>query len=125
VAACLDAADIFALPSRTEAFPNALLEAMAAGLPVVATEVGGIPEIVDEGRTGLMVAPGDPQALADRLCGLMADGESAARMGAAARLAVGARFSFERMIADFDHVYTTQLAHRGLTAMPHPQLSTS
>jgi L-malate glycosyltransferase len=125
VAARLESADIFALPSRTEAFPNALLEAMAAGLPVIATGVGGIPEIVDEGRTGFLVAPGDAHALADRLCGLMADGDLGARMGAAARLAVGARFSFDRMIAGFEHVYAMQLAHRGLAALPHPQLSAS
>ena len=60
VSACLDANDIFVLPSRSEAFPNAVLEAMAAGLPIVASRVGGILELVDDGHTGLLVPPDDP-----------------------------------------------------------------
>ena len=62
VAARLAAADIFVLPSRSEAFPNAVLEAMAAGLPIVASGVGGVGELLDEGRTGMLVPPDDPGA---------------------------------------------------------------
>jgi len=125
VASYLAAADLFALPSRTEAFPNALLEAMAAGLPVVASAVGGIPEIVDDGQTGLLAAAGDPRALADRIARLMRDGQLAARLGTAARMVVAARFSFERMVSDFDRLYVSQLTRRGLAPVPQMQLAVS
>src|SRR5581483_2835069 len=85
VPARLAEADIFVLPSRSEAFPNAVLEAMAAGLPIVASGVGGILELVDEGRTGLLMPPADPSALADRLVGLMAAPALARSLGDAAR----------------------------------------
>ena len=85
VAARLGRADIFVLPSRSEAFPNAVLEAMAAGLPIVASAVGGIPELIDDNSNGLLVPAGDSEALAERLCRLMADEPLAARLGAAAR----------------------------------------
>ena len=114
VAAQLDAADLFVLPSRMEAFPNAVLEAMAAGLPVVASDAGGIPELVDDGRTGLLAPVGDPVALADRICQLIADPDAAARLGAAARLQVGNRYSFDRMVAAFEALYTTEAIRRGV-----------
>jgi len=125
VAACLDANDIFVLPSRSEAFPNAVLEAMAAGLPIVASAVGGIPELVDNERTGLLVAPDDPRALADRICRLMTDTALAGRLGAAARAAAEARYSFDRMVAAFEGVYLTELARRGVVAAGQPELVAS
>jgi glycosyltransferase involved in cell wall biosynthesis len=106
------AADIFVLPSRSEAFPNALLEAMAAGLPAVATSVGGIPEIVDDGRTGLLIRRDDPVELADALCRLMSDEPLAAALGAAARQRIRANYSFERMTAQFEALYATELGRR-------------
>jgi glycosyltransferase involved in cell wall biosynthesis len=106
------AADIFVLPSRSEAFPNALLEAMAAGLPAIATRVGGIPEIVDDGRTGLLVRRDDPSELADALCRLMSDERLAAELGAAARQRIRACYSFERMTAQFEALYATELCRR-------------
>jgi len=109
VTARLMAADIFALPSRSEAFPNSVLEAMAAGLPIVASGVGGIPELVDSGRTGLLVRPGDPKELADRLCDLMADPARARRLGEAARSEASSRYSFDRMVAAFEGLYLTRL----------------
>lgn len=124
VAARLAAADIFVLPSRSEAFPNAVLEAMAAGLPVVASGVGGILELIDDGRTGLLVPPDAPAALADRLCRLMASTPLAAALGAAARAEVEARYSFDRMVAGFERLYLTELTRRGLAARA-PQLATS
>lgn len=125
VPACLAAADIFALPSRTEAFPNAVLEAMASGLPVVASAVGGVREIIEDGRTGLLVRAGDPRALADQLCRLMADGGLGVRLGAAGRTMVEGRFSFDRMVDAFELVYLTELARRGVVPAPRVQLAAS
>jgi glycosyltransferase involved in cell wall biosynthesis len=114
VASRLEAADIFVLPSRSEAFPNAVLEAMATGLPVVASGVGGILELVDDGRTGLLVPPDDAAALSERLCRLMADAAVGAALGAAARAEVESHYSFDRMVAAFDDLYSTALASRGV-----------
>lgn len=74
-------ADIFVLSSRYEGLPFAILEAMCAGLPVVATAVSGIPEVVVDGRTGLLVPPDDPGALGDAMWQLLGDAEARARMG--------------------------------------------
>jgi len=118
-------ADLFVLPSRTESFPNAILEAMAAGLPVVASAVGGILELIEDGRTGWLVPPGDAPALASRVLHAMAEPEAAATIGEAARADALARFSFDRMVAGFDDIYLTELARRGLTASRHSQLAVS
>ena len=121
----LAANDLFVLPSRSEAFPNAILEAMAAGLPIVASGVGGIVELIDDNRTGLLVAPDDPEALADRICRLMADPVRAARLGDAARAQARARYSFDRMVAAFESIYLTELARRGAAEAGQPQLAAS
>jgi glycosyltransferase involved in cell wall biosynthesis len=112
VAAIAARSDIFVLPSRTEAFPNALLEAMAAGLPCVATRVGGIPEIISDGHNGLMVRVGDPIDLAYALCRLMSDETLSAELGAAAARDVAARYSFERMTAAFEALYAAEIGGR-------------
>jgi glycosyltransferase involved in cell wall biosynthesis len=114
----LAAADVFVLPSRSESLPNALLEAMAAGLPVVASAVGGILEVIDEGTTGLLVPAGDPRALADAVSRLMSDGALATRLGAAARADVESRYSFDRMVASFENIYLAQLMKAGIRAVP-------
>jgi glycosyltransferase involved in cell wall biosynthesis len=108
----LAAADIFVLPSDSEAFPNALLEAMAAGMPVVASNVGGISELVDDGRTGLLVPPGDPASLAVGLSRLIADPALASRLGVSARSVVDGQYSFDRMTAAFESIYVGELARR-------------
>jgi glycosyltransferase involved in cell wall biosynthesis len=125
VPARLAQADLFVLPSRSEAFPNAVLEAMAAGLPIVASGVGGILELIDNGRTGFLVPPGEPQPLADRICRLMANPSLAARLGDAARDEVRARYSFDRMVAAFEFIYLTELTRRGIVAADEPQWAAS
>jgi glycosyltransferase involved in cell wall biosynthesis len=79
------AADVLVLPSLNEGLPRVILEAMATGLPVVATWVGGIPELVMDGRTGLLVRPGDEGALADAVCRVLADPDLAEAWGQAGR----------------------------------------
>ncbi|HEX4346654.1 MAG TPA: glycosyltransferase [Vicinamibacterales bacterium] len=125
VSAHLDAADIFVLPSTSEAFPNSLLEAMAAGLPVVASDVGGVPEMVSDGQTGHLVPPGDSRALATRLLTLMREPDEALRMGDAGRSAVVSRFSFDRMVAAFERVYVAELARKGVAAALTGELAVS
>ena len=101
----LRAMDVFALTSRSEGMPLALLEAWAAGLPVVVSRVGGLPELVDDGRTGLLFDFSDEAALATALCDLLADVEAARRLGAAGRARVEARYSVGRMAADYHRHY--------------------
>jgi glycosyltransferase involved in cell wall biosynthesis len=102
----------FVLPSRSESFPNALLEAMAAGVPVVASAVGGVLELVEHGRTGTLIPPGNAQALADSLCGLVAEPSRGIAMARAARAHVATAYSFDRMVAGFDALYQDQLGRR-------------
>ncbi len=106
-------ADIFVLPSRSEAFPNAVLEAMSAGLPIVASAVGGILELIDDGRTGLLVPPGDPHTLAHGICRLMASRTLSAALGKAACQEVQGRYSFDRMTSAFEAIYLSELTRRG------------
>jgi glycosyltransferase involved in cell wall biosynthesis len=97
--------DIFVLPSLTEAFSNGLLEAMATGLPVVATRVGGNPGLVDDGTTGLLVPPGDAGGLAKAIIRLSEDPRLADRLGATGRELVRARFGLDRMLAQVQALY--------------------
>ena len=105
VPSLLSDADAFVLPSRSEAFPNGAIEGMAAGLPVVASAVGGLIDLIQDGRTGLLVPPGDPEALAAALRSLIASPERAAALGAAARAEVRRRYSFDRMVSSFEQLY--------------------
>lgn len=92
----LRAADAFVLPSLWEGLPMALLEAMAAGLAVIATSVSGTRQVVEDGRTGILVAPGDSAALASAMGRLAGDAGLRARLGGAARDHVRAEFSVDR-----------------------------
>ena len=111
--ALLAAADVFALPSRHEGMPLVALEAMDAGLPVVATRVIGSAEVVEDGVTGALVRPADPAALAAALERLLVDPALRRRQGAAGRRRFRAGFTRERMARDTAAVYETLLAGAG------------
>lgn len=111
--ALLDAADVFVLPSRHEGMPLVALEAMEAGLPVVATRVIGSEEVVADGETGLLVPPEDPAALSAALAALLADPGLRARMGQAGRRRYRAHFTRERMAAQTLTVYDQALQAAG------------
>ena len=114
VATLLGEADVFVLPSRSEAFPNGAIEAMATGLPVIASRVGGLLDLIEQGHTGLLVEAGDPAALAAALRQLFTDRAAAARLGAQARAHVRQRYSFDRMVTSFEDLYVAGLAARSL-----------
>ncbi len=109
----LDAADVFVLPSRHEGMPLVLLEAMDAGLPVVATRVIGSEEVVAHGETGFLVPPEDPAALGAALALLLADPGLRARFGRAARRRFRERFTQRRMAAATAAVYERVLGRVG------------
>ncbi len=102
-------ADLFVLSSRAEALPNVILEAMAAGLPVVATRVGGVPEAVVPEATGLLVSPGDDAGLAAALGRLLDDPEARRAMGRQARGRVLGHFSFPAMVSRHQEVWSRLL----------------
>jgi glycosyltransferase involved in cell wall biosynthesis len=112
VAEYLDAGDALVHPSLTEGMPNVVLEAMAAGKPVVATRVGGIPELVADGESGLLVAPRDPAALADALIRLIREPGLAAELGRNARCRARERFSVGAMVEATEAVYRSLLETR-------------
>lgn len=101
--------DVFCLPSMEEGFGLAALEAMASGLPVIATSVGGLPEIVDDGVTGHLVPPSDPQALAASLRALLQDGPRRRAMATAARRRVAEEFSVDRTVRGVETLYSSLL----------------
>ncbi|MGI8596948.1 MAG: glycosyltransferase family 4 protein [Thermoleophilaceae bacterium] len=110
VMAVLDASDVLLAPSYTDAFPTALIEAMAAGVPVVASAVGGIPEIVDDGATGLLVAPPPrPDGIAEALARALERPELRCALGRAARERFERRFSAVRWAQETRGIYETVL----------------
>ena len=110
----LAAATMSVLPSHSEGLSNAILESMAAGLPVIAADVGGNAEAVEDGVTGLLVPPRDPAALAAAMERMLETPALTARLGRAARHRVIERFGLERLVRETDALYTTLLerAHR-------------
>jgi L-malate glycosyltransferase len=99
-------------PSWFEGLSNAILEAMAAGLPVVATAVGGSPELVQHGRTGLLVPLRDPAALADAIATVLDDPERGMEMGALGRQRVAEHFSIEQMVRSTEALYERLLERK-------------
>ncbi|MGH3116364.1 MAG: glycosyltransferase family 4 protein [Gaiellales bacterium] len=109
VAAQLEAADAFVLPTRWEGLPYSILEAMASGLPVVASEVGGVPELVANGVTGWLVEPGDVTALADAVRALDKAADGARAMGTAGHERVRRQFAVETMVTSYDQLFQSLL----------------
>jgi len=109
---------VVALTSRNEGSPTSLIEAMAAGRAVVATRVGGVPDLVEDGVTGCVVPPDDPAALADALLGLLRDPGRRQRLGQAARRRVVPAFAAERLVASLQHLYEEFLRVKGIAVPP-------
>ncbi len=120
--AYLRAADIFVLPSAREGLSNALLEACASGLAVIATRVGGTEDVIAPGRSGLLVPPDDADALAAALRDAVADGDLRARLGAAARARVVAQYDLaataQGLIAEYHALLAARGAPRQAPALP-------
>ncbi len=110
--------DVVALASRNEGSPVALIEALASARPVVSTAVGGVPEVVVPGETGLTVPPGDPRALAGAIVQLLQDESRAAELGARGRQHVYPRYASTRLVEDMRDLYLQELAARGRSIPP-------
>ena len=112
--------DIYVQPSLNEGMGRALVEAMAAGLPIVASRVGGIPAIVEEGETGLLVPSGDVEALSSALTRYLTHREWAQSIGHTAARRLSARFESTSMVRSVEGVYQDALNEFGLTQVsPH------
>jgi glycosyltransferase involved in cell wall biosynthesis len=101
----LRAADLLVRPSLTEGMSNVVLEAMASGLPVVGTRTGGLKEQVEDGVTGILVGPGDGEALAEAILALMRDKKRRGEMGSAGRARAKDRYSMESVVEAYENLY--------------------
>ena len=110
IADLLNISDVCVLSSKAEGFSNSILEYMAAGRPVVATNVGGAPEVIVEGETGYLVSPGDDAMMASRIISLLRDPERAKQFGAAGRRLVETNFSCEAQLTKTEELYNRLLA---------------
>jgi len=108
----LHAMDLFLLTSLFEGLPRAVLQAMAAGIPVIATEVDGTPEVVEQDVTGLLVPPGDPDATAAALVRAAGDADLRKRLVEAAQRRLDDSFEIQRMVGDLDRLYVQLLSER-------------
>jgi glycosyltransferase involved in cell wall biosynthesis len=107
---CLSAADVFVMSSDWEGNPLAVMEAMSAGLPVISTSVGGVPDLVESGRHGMLVPRGDQDALTAAMLRLLNDGNLRSALGAAAYQRASEAFPVERMTDEYLRLYTNKLA---------------
>ena len=114
IADILAAADVVVLPSLSEGFPFVLLEALAMGCPVVASRVNGIPELIEDRKTGFLVPARDPQALAIAIREVLNDPVTASKMGAAGRAMVQERFTVDRMVANTVAIFEAAMQDAGV-----------
>lgn len=119
VADVMRALDCFVLPSLAEGISNTILEAMACGLPVLATAVGGNVELVDAGRNGMTVPNDDPEAMAQSLLHLWRNAEVRQRMGRAGRADVEQRYSMQAMVTAYRRLYDQQISAAGTSLRDH------
>jgi glycosyltransferase involved in cell wall biosynthesis len=105
--------DVSVLSSINEGFSNVILESMAASKPVVATKVGGSPEMVTNGVTGYLVPPADSQSMANAIIKLLQNPDEAKTMGAAGRKIVQEKFTVEAMVKSYERLYVSLLEDRG------------
>jgi glycosyltransferase involved in cell wall biosynthesis len=110
--------DVFVLPSGNEGTPVTAIEALASGCPVVATRVGGVPDVVTDGEDGFLVDPGDVEGLAASLARLANDPALRARMGGAGRERMRSRYAVDRLIDDIDRLYRELLQQKGIAPAP-------
>lgn len=121
VADVMRALHCYVLPSLAEGISNTILEAMASGLPVIATQVGGNAELVEHGRTGLLLPSGDEQALAQAILELATQPERARAMGRAGRGLAQQRFSLQAMVSTYQGLYQRMLDHSPTRAGPQQE----
>lgn len=113
VPALMSASDIFILPTLTEALPTVLAEAMAASLPILASRVGGVPEMVEDGINGKMVAPADPQQLANVCTDMLRDPDALVKMGLAGRQIVEEKFNVRVQVDKLQALYQSLITSYG------------
>ncbi|HJZ11171.1 MAG TPA: glycosyltransferase family 4 protein [Acidobacteriota bacterium] len=104
---CISAMDIVVQPSLSEGLPRTLLEAMSLGKPVVASRVGGIPEIIDDDGNGCLIPPNDPNALAQKTIDLLSDASRRKALGDHGFQTINDKFQIDRMIGEFDNLYSS------------------
>jgi glycosyltransferase involved in cell wall biosynthesis len=114
IADVLAAADVVVSPSLSEGFPFVLLEALAMGCPIVASRVNGVPELIEDHKTGLLVPPRDPQGLASAIQEILSDPTAASRMGAVGRTMVRERFTVDRMVANTTEIFEAAMRDAGV-----------
>lgn len=116
------AMDVFVLPSLNEGLPMTILEAMAASKPVVATRVGAVPKVIQDGETGLLVDPGDTDGLRNALASLLADSDLCHRIGAAGHDWVSRNYTSEAMALKYRQMYDDVLGTPAVATVPTPAL---
>jgi glycosyltransferase involved in cell wall biosynthesis len=119
----LAAADVVVLPSLSEGFPFVLLEALAMGRPVVASRVNGVPELIEDHKTGLLVPSRDSQALARAIREMLNDPTAASKMGAKGRTVVRERFTVDQMVANTTAIFDAAMEDAGVRVSVHKRLA--
>ena len=122
IADILAAADVVVLPSLSEGFPFVLLEALAMGCPVVASRVNGVPELIEDHKTGLLVPARDSQALTAAIREVLSDPAAASEMGAAGRAVVRERFTVDQMVANTTAIFDAAMQEAGVRPLLHKRV---